>query len=125
MYILSQTEGNAAIYLTPYLREDAANLYLTIEDMLEHLKTVYLNLNRKNKIKAQFHELMQCVDDLFQLFLIKFLHLAEEAEISDLEYKYELNQRLNYCLCNAVANAYVKEKDFQHFFIYCMKITNN
>jgi hypothetical protein len=55
---------------------------------------------------------MQHVDDLFQLFLIKFLYLAREAEISDLKYKYELNQRLNYCLCNAVANVYIKEKGF-------------
>jgi hypothetical protein len=68
---------------------------------------------------------MQHTDDLFQLFLIKFLHLAEEAEVSDSEYKYELNQRLNYRLCNAVANIYVKEKDFQHFSTYCMKIANN
>jgi hypothetical protein len=93
--------------------------------MLEHLKAVYLNLNQKDKAKAQFHELMQCTDDLFQSFLIKFLHLAEEAEVSDSEYKYELNQRLNYRLRNTVANVYVKEKDFQHFSTYCMKIANN
>jgi hypothetical protein len=68
---------------------------------------------------------MQCADNIFQSFLIKFLHLAGEAEIPDSEYKYELNQRLNYCLCNTVANAYVKEKGFQHFSIYCMKIANN
>jgi len=59
--------------------------------MLEHLKTIYLDLNRKNKIKAQFHKLIQHTDDLFQLFLMKFLHLTEEAEIPDSEYKYELN----------------------------------
>jgi hypothetical protein len=93
--------------------------------MLEYLKAVYLDPNQKNKIKAQFHELMQRADNLFQLFLIKFLHLAREAEVSDLEYKYELNQRLNYHLCNTVANMYVKEKDFQYFSIYYIKIANN
>ena len=92
---------------------------------MEYLKTVYLNSNRKNKIKAQFHKLMQHTDDMFQSFLIKFLHLAREAEISDSEYKYKLNQRLNYCLCNAVTNTYIKEKDFQYFSIYYMKIVNN
>jgi hypothetical protein len=92
IYILSQTRGDAAIYLAPYLREDTANLYLTIENILKHLKTVYLNLNRKNKAKAQFYKLMQHTDDVFQLFLIKFLHLAGEAEIPESEYKYKLNQ---------------------------------
>jgi hypothetical protein len=101
------------------------NLYLTIENMLEYLKTVYLNLNRKNKTKAQFHKLMQHADNVFQLFLIKFLYLTEEAEIPDSEYKYKLNQRLNYHLHNAVANVYIKEKGFQHFFIYYIKIANN
>jgi hypothetical protein len=125
MYILSQTGGDAATHLAPHLREDAANPYLTMEDMLEHLKTVYLDLNRKDKAKAQFHELMQRADDLFQPFLTKFLHLAGEAEIPDSEYKYKLNQRLNYHLRNAVANAYVKEKGFQHFSTYCTKIANN
>ena len=65
IYILSQTRGNTATHLTSCLREDTPNLYLTIEDMLKYLKTVYLNLNQKNKIKAQFHELMQCTDNLF------------------------------------------------------------
>jgi hypothetical protein len=68
---------------------------------------------------------MQHADNLFQSFLIKFLYLTEEAEVPDSEYKYELNQRLNYRLRNAVANAYVKEKGFQHFSTYCMKIINN
>jgi hypothetical protein len=84
-----------------------------------------LDLNRKDKVKAQFHELMQRADNAFQPFLTKFLHLAGEAEISDSEYKYKLNQRLNYRLRNAVANVYVKEKGFQHFSTYCMKIANN
>jgi hypothetical protein len=124
-YILSRTGGDAATHLAPRLREDAANPYLTMEDMLEHLKAVYLDPNRKDKAKAQFHELMQRADDLFQPFLTKFLHLAGEAEVPDSEYKYELNQRLNYRLRNAVANAYVKEKGFQHFSTYCTKIANN
>jgi hypothetical protein len=68
---------------------------------------------------------MQRADDPFQLFLTKFLHLTREAEVPDSEYKYKLNQRLNYRLRNAVANAYVKEKGFQHFSTYCTKIANN
>ena len=41
-------------------------------------------------------------------FLIKFLYLADEAQMSDMKYKYEFNMKLSFFLQKIMIQKYLK-----------------
>jgi hypothetical protein len=45
-YITSLIAGKAREHIIPHMRDELINKYLIIEDMFEHLKTIYSNPNR-------------------------------------------------------------------------------
>ena len=45
-YIISLITGKAREHIMPYIYDKLINKYLIIEDMFEHLKTIYSNPNR-------------------------------------------------------------------------------
>src|SRR5437762_12358221 len=58
----------------------------------------------------------------YHKFLIKFLHLADKAQMSDMKYKYELNMKLLFFLQKMIIQKYLKINFFQKFSIYCSQM---
>src|SRR6266480_2590015 len=55
----------------------------------------------------------------YHKFLIKFLHLADKIQMSDMKYKYELNMKLLFFLQKMMIQKYLKINFFQKFSTYC------
>ncbi|EED23126.1 conserved hypothetical protein [Talaromyces stipitatus ATCC 10500] len=75
-------EGKAARYLLPQMREDSLNPFVNVEDMFEHLKTIFHDVNRVVKAKNQLFTLQMKKDTHFQDFLAEFTELAQDSEIN-------------------------------------------
>ena len=89
-YVASHCDGKAHKHITPWLQSESVNLYKDSVDMLEHLKTIYNDLNQVTTVKNQFWQLYMKLTDWFHDFLSEFLYLAAEAGVSDDDLKDEL-----------------------------------
>src|SRR5438034_11701905 len=58
----------------------------------------------------------------YHKFLIKFFHLADEAQMSDMKYKYEFNMKLSFFLQKMMIQKYLKINFFQKFSTYCSQM---
>ena len=56
-YIKGLIRGKAAKHILPRLRDNAINLYTTIQDLFEHLTSTYENPNRLFTAKNEFKKL--------------------------------------------------------------------
>ena len=89
-YVASCCDGKAYKHITSWLWSESVNLYRDSTDMLEHLKTIYNNLNRVTTVKNQFWQLYMKLSDWFHDFLSELLYLAAEAGVPDNNLKDEL-----------------------------------
>jgi hypothetical protein len=78
------------------MREDSPNPFVDVEDMFEHLKTIFYDVNRVAKAKDQLFTLQMKKNTRFQDFLAEFTELAQDSETNVAEWKNELYQRLNF-----------------------------
>lgn len=87
-------EGEAAEHLLPRFRKDSPERYCDVDDILEHLKTIYYDANKVTKAKRELRRLYQN-DTKFQDFLSKFVLKAQESELPVSQWKDELYERLS------------------------------
>lgn len=70
------------------------NLYTDSKDMLDHLKTIYSDLNCVTTAKYQFRQLYMKASDKFHDFLSEFSYPAAEAGVTEDDWKDELYHKL-------------------------------
>ena len=97
-YVKGLIRGEAAKHILPRLRDNAINLYTTIQDLFEHLTFAYKNPNRLFIAKNEFKKLFIKSTQLFYKFYTKFLQLASKAKVALVELKYEINSKLSFSL---------------------------
>ena len=68
-YVENRTGGKAAKHLRPRLRVNAVNPYITAEEMLKHLESIFQDPNREANSKREFRKLNMGATDKFQDFL--------------------------------------------------------
>jgi hypothetical protein len=56
-YVKGLIGGEAAKHISPRLRDNAVDLYTTIQDLFEHLTSTYKNPNRLFTAKNEFRKL--------------------------------------------------------------------
>jgi hypothetical protein len=71
--------GKAQLHIAPRMDAASSRPYEDEEDILEHLKSVFANPNRKAEAYSAYHQLTMKPRDSFIDFLAEFLQLAEEA----------------------------------------------
>ncbi|OJD10369.1 hypothetical protein ACJ73_09822 [Blastomyces percursus] len=121
-------EGNADHYTTEALRmayvESRTGGNATAREMLDCLKTIYLDPNRVQNAKTEFRRLVMRRTDDFHQFLTRFLHLAGESELPVSEYKYELNEKLSFDLQKLVITEFHASSSFDTFSKHCSQVAH-
>ena len=87
--------------------------------MLEHLKTIYDDLNQVTTAKNQFRQLYMKTTDRFHDFLSEFLYLAAEAGVSDDDLKDELYHRITTKLQELTMAEINSNGSFRQFTSFC------
>lgn len=98
LYVQSRYEGKVQLYIAPRMSSDSSNPYIDAEDMINYLKTVFANPNRRAKIYTIYHKLMIKPKDSFTDFLAEFIQLVEEAIVIEENCKRDLYSKLLYLL---------------------------
>ena len=97
------------------MRDDVMNPYTDSKDMLNHLRTIYDDLNRVTTAKHQFRQLYMKTSDKFHDFLSEFLYLAAEAGVAEDDWKDELYNKLTTKLQELCIFSSIHESTFQEF----------
>ena len=114
-YVKGLIGGEAAKHISLQLRDDAVDLYTTVQDLFEHLTSTYKNLNRVFIAKNKFKKLFMKSTQSFYKFYTKFLQLASEAKVIFAELKYKLNSKLSFALQKAIISHFNTESTFYKF----------
>ena len=80
-YVEGRIKGEAATHISPRLRDDAIDPYGTVQDLFDHLKSIFEDPNRVFTAKTDFKKLYIKPSQSFHEFHTKFLQLASEAKI--------------------------------------------
>ena len=118
-YVASCCDGKACKHITPWLQSESMNLYEDSTDMLEHLKTIYDDLNWVTTAKNQFQQLYMKTTNQFHDFLSEFLYLAAEAGVSDDDLKDELYHQITTKLQELTMAEINSNRSFRQFTSFC------
>ncbi|KAE8550159.1 hypothetical protein EYB25_006380 [Talaromyces marneffei] len=117
-------EGEAAEHLLPRFRKDSPQRYRDVDDIIEHLKTIYHDANRVTSAKRAFRRLYMN-DTKFQVFLSKFVLNAQESELPATQWKDKLYERLSPEMQKQlVKESYDDTLSYQNFVRECHQTAN-
>ncbi len=102
IYVISRLEDDAAEHIFAQCWHDASHSYISINELFEHLKEIYDELNKNRKCCRKYNALRQA-DKSFNVFYFNFMKL-----FSYLEYDYhtlmnDLQNKINNRLQNALS----------------------
>uniref|UniRef100_A0A093UM55 Transposon Tf2-6 polyprotein n=1 Tax=Talaromyces marneffei PM1 TaxID=1077442 RepID=A0A093UM55_TALMA len=123
-YVKSMCKGEAATHLLPRFRKDSPQRYRDAEDIIEHLKTLYMDENRIVNAKSKLRRLYM-KDSKFQVFLSQFALYAQESELATSQWKDELYERLSLEMQrHMVKESYDQTMSYATFIQECHKTAN-
>lgn len=79
-YLKSRCEGKALMHIEPRMQDDTTSPYRSVDEIFDHLESVFDNPDRKRLARNEYARLMMDVKIDFVDFLAEFTRLAEEAD---------------------------------------------
>ncbi len=102
VYVISRLEGDAAEHIFARCRHDASHSYISIDELFEHLKEIYDELNRNRKCRCKYNALRQ-TDKSFNVFYFNFMKLFSYLDYDDCTLMNNLQNKINNRLQNALS----------------------
>lgn len=93
-YVAGLLRGTAYSMIAPRLNRSKPNAYYTVEQLYEHMVSIWSNPNKAQDARAAFRALMMTKDQTFQDFYAEFSRLVAEGQIERQDLKDELNNKL-------------------------------
>lgn len=121
-YVVSRTKDKAQRHVMSRMRPTAVNRYGDADDIFKHLDSIFGDPNRVTVAKEKFIRLAMKTTDKFHDFLSDFLHLADEAEIHEDDFKDELYRKLTKRLQIAMVKDVDMPVTFKEFSDSCAQV---
>ncbi len=102
VYVISRLEDDAAEHIFAWRRHDASHSYISIDELFEHLKEIYDELNKNRKCRREYNALRQA-DKSFNVFYFNFMKLFSYLEYDDCILMNDLQNKINNHLQNALS----------------------
>jgi len=102
VYVISRLEDNAAEHIFAWRQHDASHSYISIDELFEHLKEIYDELNKNRKCRCKYNALRQA-DKSFNVFHFDFMKLFSYLEYDDCILMNDLQNKINNRLQNALS----------------------
>jgi len=100
--VISRLEDDAAEHIFARHRHDASHSYISIDELFEHLKEIYDELNKNRKCRREYNALRQA-DKSFNVFYFDFMKLFSYLEYDDRTLMNDLQNKINNRLQNALS----------------------
>ncbi len=102
VYVISRLEDDAAEHIFARRRHDASHSYISIDELFEHLKEIYDELNKNRKCHREYNALRQA-NKSFNVFYFNFMKLFSYLEYDDCTLMNDLQNKINNRLQNALS----------------------
>jgi len=93
-YVFSRTGGDAQRHLQPRYDEESKDPFLTAEDMIIYLSSIYEDPHKVQNARLEYRGLMMKTSETFADFHTRFLHLAGQARIPEEDLRPDLFDKL-------------------------------
>ncbi len=100
--MISRLKDNAAEHIFTWCWHDALHSYILINELFEHLKEIYDELNKNRKYHCKYNALKQA-DKSFNVFYFNFMKLFNYLEYNDCTLMNDLQNKINNRLQNALS----------------------
>ncbi len=100
--MISRLEDDAAEHIFAWRWHDALHSYILINELFEHLKEIYDELNRNRKCRHEYNALRQ-TDKSFNVFYFNFMKLFNYLDYDDCTLMNDLQNKINNRLQNALS----------------------
>ena len=102
VYVISRLEDDAAEHIFARYWHDALHSYISIDELFEHLKEIYDELNKNRKCRREYNALRQA-DKSFNVFYFDFMKLFSYLKYNDCILLNDLQNKINNRLQNALS----------------------
>ncbi len=102
VHVISRLEDDAAEHIFAWHRHDASHSYISINELFEHLKEIYDELNKNWKCRREYNALRQA-DKSFNVFYFNFMKLFNYLEYDDCILMNDLQDKINNRLQNTLS----------------------
>ena len=93
-YVFNRTGGDAQAHLHPRYIETSEDPFLTDQDMINYLSSIYEDPHRVQNARLKYKGLMMKPTETFADFHTRFLHLAGQAKIPKEDLRLDLFDKL-------------------------------
>jgi hypothetical protein len=93
-YMFSRTLGDAQRHLLPRFDEESPMRFVSFQEMLQHLASIYVNPNKVRDAQYKYRQLRMETGQTFATFQTTFLHLAGEGQIPQSSHRLDLFDKL-------------------------------
>ncbi len=102
VYVISRLKDNAAEHIFTWCWHDALHSYILINELFEHLKEIYDELNKNQKCHCKYNALKQA-DKFFNVFYFNFMKLFNYLKYDDCTLMNDLQNKINNQLQNTLS----------------------
>ncbi len=120
VYVISRLEDDAAEHIFAWRQHDALHSYISIDELFEHLKEIYNELNRNWKCHHEYNALRQA-EKSFNVFYFNFMKLFSYLKYDDCTLMNDLQNKINNRLQNALSENFTS---LTHLRIFLQDVNN-
>ncbi len=123
VYVISRLEDDAAEHIFAQHQHDALHSYISINELFEHLKEIYNELNRNRKCCCKYNALRQA-NKSFNVFYFNFMKLFSYLDYDDCTLINDFQNKINNCLQNALSVCSKNFTSLIHLRIFLQSVNN-
>jgi hypothetical protein len=122
-YVFSRTEGKAQSFLEPRIDEESLDPWLTVDEVLEYLNTVFRNHFETEQCENEFYALQQSTSQDFNEFHTEFARLASVGRIPSVTWRSHLWRKLNREFQNRLLATHHQHPTYQGLVRECQRLS--
>ncbi len=123
VYVISRLENDAAEHIFARYQHDALHSYISINELFEHLKEIYNELNKNRKCRREYNVLRQA-NKSFNVFYFDFMKLFSYLEYNDCTLINDLQNKINNRLQNALSVCSKNFTSLTHLRIFLQDVNS-
>ncbi len=123
VYVISRLENDAAEHIFAWRWHDALHSYISIDELFEHLKEIYDELNRNQKCRREYNALRQA-EKSFNVFYFNFMKLFSYLEYNNCTLMNDLQDKINNHLQNTLSVCSKNFTSLAHLRIFLQDVNN-
>lgn len=121
-YVFGRTGGDAQTHLHPRYAQGSADPFLSHEEMIDHLSSIYEDPFKVQNARLDYRSLTMKTTETFSASQTRFLHLAGQAQIPHEDLLPDLFDKLTLELQRAVLPVFTTVQTLKELMDHCLAI---